>query len=237
MYKKTVIIIPTYNEKANIEELINLIFSVNKDLKILFVDDSSPDGTGNLIKKIQKGNKNIYLLLEAEKKGLGVAYKKGFIHAIKILKAQYIIQMDADLSHNPKYIKELIAQIKTSDVVIGSRYILGGSIPKDWGMHRKLISNFGNALTKIILKIPIEDCTSGFKIIKTEKLPMTFIKNIQSNGYLFQVELLYFLYKKDCKIKEIPIEFKDRVSGTSKMKLNDIFEYFTNLLKIKRKYK
>ena len=236
MYKKTVIIIPTYNEKANIEELINLIFSVNKDLKILFVDDNSPDGTGNLIKKIQKENKNIYLL-EGEKRGLGIAYKRGFIYAIKILKAQYIIQMDADLSHNPKYIKELIAQIKTSDVVIGSRYILGGSIPKDWGIHRKLISNFGNALTKIVLKIPIKDCTSGFKIIKTEKLPFTFIKNIQSNGYLFQVELLYFLYKRECQIKEIPIEFKDRVSGTSKMKLNDIFEYFTNLLKIKRKYK
>ena len=235
MYKKTVIIIPTYNELSNIEKLVKLIFKVSTDIRILFIDDNSPDGTGNFIKELQKKNHNIYIL-QGEKKGLGVAYKRGFVYAIEKMKAIYIIQMDADLSHSPKYIKALIENAKNFDVVIGSRYIKGGSIPKDWGFHRRLISNFGNMLTRLILNIPMKDCTSGFKIIKTEKLPLKFIKNIDSNGYLFQVELLYFLYKTNCKIKEIPIDFKDRTMGISKMRIKDILEYFTNLFKIRKKY-
>ncbi|MCL4393084.1 polyprenol monophosphomannose synthase [Patescibacteria group bacterium] len=235
MYTETVIIIPTYNELGNIEKLVKLIFKVDTDIRILFVDDKSPDGTGNLIKKLQKKNPNIYLL-EGEKKGLGVAYKRGFSYAIEKMRATYIIQMDADLSHNPKYIKTLTDNIKNFDVIIGSRYIKGGSIPKDWGFHRRMISNFGNILTRLILNIPMRDCTSGFKIIKTKNLPLKFIKSIDSNGYLFQVELLYFLYKSNCKIKEIPIDFRDRTKGTSKMRINDILEYFTNLFKIRKKY-
>ena len=235
MQEKTVIVIPTYNERGNIKKILDLIFKTYPNIKVLFVDDKSPDNTQEIIRGEQKTNHNIYLL-SGNKKGLGIAYKRGFLYAIQKLNAQYIIQMDADLSHNPKYIKDFIKYIKNCDVVIGSRYISEGKIPDNWGIHRRLISSTGNILTRAILKIPITDCTSGFKIIKTEKLPLEFINKIQSNGYLFQVELLYFLYKSNCKIKEIPIEFKDRKIGKSKMRVTDIIEYFTNLFTIKRKY-
>lgn len=230
-----IIVIPTYNEIDNIERLVKEVFKYNKDISILFVDDNSPDGTGKKIKQIQKTYKNIYLIT-GEKKGLGEAYKRGFLYAKENMKADYIIQMDADLSHNPKDIKRLINEIQKYDIVIGSRYIHGGSIPKDWGIYRKLNSKIGNILTKFILRIPYKDCTAGFKIINTKCLPINFIKNIRSNGYLFQVEILYYFYKKRYKVKEIPIHFSDRINGKSKMGIKEALDYLKHLKTIKRIY-
>jgi len=232
---KYVIVIPTYNERLNIEKLIKKIFATDLDIDILFVDDKSPDKTGDYIKRVQKRNTHIYLI-EGDKKGLGDAYKRGFLYAIEKLHAKYIIQMDADLSHDPKYIDTLIKESKNNDVVIGSRYIDGGSIPNEWSFTRRMNSKFGNVFTKSVLKIPYNDCTSGFKIIKTSVFDKDIIRSINSNGYLFQVEILYYFYKKHLKIKEIPIEFKDRSLGASKLSLKDIFEYFSRINKIKNKY-
>ena len=232
---KYLIVIPTYNERLNIEKLIKKIFATNLNIDILFVDDKSPDKTGDYIKKIQKRNKHIYLI-EGDKKGLGEAYKRGFLYAIEKLHAHYIIQMDADLSHDPKYIENLIKESKNNDIVIGSRYIEGGSIPDEWKFIRRMNSKFGNVFTRSILKIPYNDCTSGFKIIKTNVFDKDVVRSINSNGYLFQVEILYYFYKKHLKIKEIPIVFNDRSLGASKLSLKDIFEYFSRINKIKNKY-
>lgn len=232
---KYVIIIPTYNERLNIEKIIKKIFATKLDVDILFVDDKSPDKTADYIKKAQKRNNHINLI-EGDKKGLGDAYKRGFLYAIEKMHAKYIIQMDADLSHDPKYLKELINYSSKYDVVIGSRYTEGGSIPKEWGFSRRMNSKFGNAFTKKILKLPYNDCTSGFKIIKASVFDKEIIRNIKSNGYLFQVEILYYFYKKNLKIKEIPIEFKDRTLGASKLSIKDIFEYFHRINKLKNKY-
>ena len=230
------IIIPTYNERENIDTLLKKIFQIKKDIHILFVDSLSPDGTGEYIESLSQKNKNI-LLITGKKKGLGEAYKKGFLYAKSTLKPKYIIQMDADLSHNPKYLKEFIKYSKDYDVVIGSRYIKGGSIPDDWGYIRKMNSKFGNGFTRFVLKMPYKDCTSGFKLINSKVLDTNFVKKINSNGYLFQVEILYYFYKKNLNIKEIPINFTDRVKGKSKLAINDILEYFTKINKIKSKYK
>ncbi len=234
-YKDIVIIIPTYNERLNIPNLVKRIFQFAPNIKILFVDDNSPDKTGEYIESLQKKNKRIYLI-KGQKKGLGDAYKRGFLYAIFKMNAKYIIQMDADLSHDPKYIRELVKYKDKYDIVIGSRYIKGGSIDEGWGPIRRMNSKFGNLFTKIMLKMPYHDSTSGFKIIKSEILPQKFIKNIRSNGYLFQVEILYFFYIKNRKIKEIPIKFKDRKFGVSKLRFSDIFEYLVSLRKIKEKY-
>ena len=231
-----VIVIPTYNEVDNIETLVKGIFKYNKGVSILFVDDNSPDGTAEKIRNMQTRYTNISLIT-GEKKGLGEAYKRGFLYAKEKMNADYIIQMDADLSHNPKDIQRLINEIPKYDIVIGSRYVNGGSIPKDWGIYRKLNSKIGNALTKVILKIPYKDCTAGFKIINAKCVPINFIKNIRSNGYLFQVEILYYFYKKGYKVKEIPIHFSDRVNGKSKMGIREAFDYIKHLKTIKRKYK
>ncbi len=233
---RNLIIIPTYNERLNIDKLIKSIFRQIPDISILFVDDNSPDKTGDYIETLEKKYSNIYLL-KGTKKGLGIAYKRGFAYAVKNLKPKYIIQMDADLSHNPKYLKTLIKESDKYDIVIASRYIKGGSIPKNWGHIRKLISKFGNSFTKLVLKIPYKDCTSGFKIIKVSKFNLKDIDKIKSNGYLFQVELLYYFYKKHLSIKEIPIDFQDRSKGSSKLKIKDILEYFTKINSIKNKYR
>ena len=230
------IIIPTYNERENIDNLLKKIFQIKKDIHILFVDSLSPDGTGEYIRDFSKKNKNI-LLITGRKKGLGEAYKKGFLYAKNKLHPKYIIQMDADLSHDPKYLKELIKESKDYDIVIGSRYVKGGSIPDDWGYIRKMNSKFGNDFTRFILKMPYKDCTSGFKLINSKVLDTNFVRKINSNGYLFQVEILYYFYKKNLKIKEIPINFTDRIKGKSKLSVNDILEYFTKINKIKNKYK
>lgn len=229
--KKAVIILPTYNEAGNIEKIITEIFSITKNLtnwfiNVLVVDSHSQDETASLVKRLQKEYSGLYLL-ETEKKGLGRAYTEGFTYAIDKLSAYLIFEMDADLSHDPKYLPNFFKEIeKGADFVIGSRYIKDGSIPKDWGIHRKFFSYFGNLIFRLgFMNFKVTDWTSGYRAIKTWLIKDAFnhIKNY--SGYVFQVALLDSAIKKSAVIKEIPIHFVDRKAGQSKI----IFrEYITN---------
>jgi dolichol-phosphate mannosyltransferase len=221
--RKATIVIPTYNEKRNIVMLINKINEVikkidNWNINILIVDSKSPDNTSSAVKEIMKLNNNIDIL-ETEKEGMGRAYTQGFKYAISKFDPYVIFEMDADLSHDPEMLPFFLQEIeKGSDFVIGSRYIKGGSIPKDWAFHRKLFSVVGNLIIRFgFAKLKITDWTSGYRAIKT-----WIIKDIvkiidRFSGYVFQVAVLDNAFKKNAVVSEIPINFTDRKEGMSKI--------------------
>lgn len=239
---KIVIVLPTYNEKENIEKFINALLvefkiieqELNMDLNILVVDDYSPDGTGEIVKNIVLQNKKINLI-QNKNKGLGNAYIKGFKYAIDTLNADIVMEMDSDFSHNPKDIIRLLKEIQQeNDVVIGSRYIKGGSIPQNWGWFRKLNSHYGNVFARHIAGIaPIKDCTSGFRAIKTSILKKIDQDSLNVNGYSFQMKILYEMVLKGAKVCEIPIHFIDREFGESKLSFKDIIEFMENSFSIR----
>ena len=218
--KKTLIIIPTYNEKDNIEKIINEIFNLNKDVQILFVDDNSPDGTSDIIKSFN--SLNINLITRKAKLGLGSAYIEGFNWAINN-NFDYVVQMDADLSHNPKDISKLTQKTGEFDLIIGSRYINGISIV-NWPLSRLILSYLANLYARLIIGIPILDVTGGFKCISTRLLKQINLNNIKSEGYSFQIEVNFLAWIHNFKIKEVPIVFTDRTKGESKMSKKVIFE-------------
>ena len=218
--KKTLIIIPTYNEKDNIEKIINEIFNLNKDVQILFVDDNSPDGTSDIIKSFN--SLNINLITRKAKLGLGSAYIEGFNWAINN-NFDYVVQMDADLSHNPKDISKLTQKTGEFDLIIGSRYINGISIV-NWPLSRLILSYLANLYARLIIGIPIFDVTGGFKCISTRLLKQINLNNIKSEGYSFQIEVNFLAWIHNFKIKEVPIVFTDRTKGESKMSKKVIFE-------------
>lgn len=228
---KILIIIPTYNEKDNIDKIINEIFLQSIDnLEILIVDDNSIDGTKEILNKLKSQNK-INLIERSSKQGLASAYIEGFKYAIEH-NFDFIIQMDADFSHNPKYLNEIISNLKTYDVVIASRNIKGGNT-KGWSLFRNLISKWGSNYARLILNCPINDLTGGFNGWKRETLKKINLDKIISKGYLFQVEMKYKAYKSKAKIIEIPIIFEQRKHGKSKMSLSIFFEALFNVIKIK----
>lgn len=210
------IIIPTYNEKENIANLIDRIRKY-VDCHILIVDDNSPDGTA---KEAQM--KHVEVLLNKEKKGLGYAYMLGMQHS----KSDILIQMDADLSHDPKYLPDFIEEIKDHDIVLGSRYMKGGSIPKEWPFHRKVISVFGNKFISLFLGRQ-SDWSTGYRAVRKE-VYLKVKENIKDyQGYTFQIAFLNEARKQGFKIKDIPIDFRDREKGKSKLGM----EYLLNTLK------
>jgi len=221
--KKAAIILPTYNEGGNIEEIINDIFSQQKlienwQLDIVVVDSCSPDKTGETIKQLQKKYHHLHLL-ETPKEGLGKAYKKGFEYAFNKINPYLIIQMDADGQHDPKKIPEFLKEIeKGADFVVGTRYSKGGSIPKNWGIHRKILSLGANFIIRFgFMKPQVTEWTNGYRAIKTWiiKNAANHIKNY--SGYVFQVAMLDFAIINNAVIKEIPIHFEERKSGISKI--------------------
>ena len=228
---KILIIIPTYNEKDNIDKIINEIFLQSIDnLEILIVDDNSADGTKEILDKLKSQNK-INLIERSSKQGLASAYIEGFKYAIEH-NFDFIIQMDADFSHNPKYLNEIISNLKTYDVVIASRNIEGGNT-KGWSLFRNLISKCGSNYARLILNCPINDLTGGFNGWRREILNKINLDKIISKGYLFQVEMKYKAYKSKAKIIEIPIIFEQRKHGKSKMSLSIFFEALFNVIKIR----
>lgn len=232
------VVIPTYNEIENIEDLVNYILHIKKYfINVLIVDDGSPDGTGKKADELTKKYPNrVHVLHRKEKNGLGPAYIAGFKLALS-KNAEYIIQMDADFSHDPKYLINLIDAIKTSDLVIGSRYIKGGSVAKSWSAYRKLLSWFANSLyCRIILNMGVKDATAGYRAWKASTLKQLNLSKIKSNGYAFQIEMAYTTFKKNLKIKEIPIYFPDRARGDSKMGLKIVLEAVLRVWEIKRRY-
>jgi len=235
---RAVIIIPTYNEKENIGRLIehleSKIFPKIKSqfqMHILVVDDTSPDGTAEVVKKLQKKFQNVHLFLNKQKAGLGGAYLKGMIHAVDELKADIMFEMDADFSHDPKVIPQFLEKIiQGNDLVLGSRYIEGGSIPSDWGWHRKLMSRLGNLTIRVIItKFDIHDWTTGYRAIKTELFQALRdeMKRAEFSGYTWQIGFLHKTVRKGFKVTEVPINFIDRTYGQSKLG----FEYIKNTLK------
>jgi len=221
--KKAFIILPTYNEAGNIEKVIDRIFIQQKETKIweiniLIVDSQSIDGTEKIVKKLQKKYTRLYLL-STTKQGLGKAYIDGFSYVIEKFNPYLIFEMDADLSHNPNLIPKFFEKIeKGADFVVGSRYIKGGSIPKEWGMHRKVFSIMGNLIARFgFMKLKITDWTSGYRAIKAwlVKQALPHLKNY--SGYVFQVAFLDFAIKNKAKIEEVPLNFFERKYGVSKI--------------------
>jgi dolichol-phosphate mannosyltransferase len=213
------VVLPTYNEKENLRPMVEALLALGfAALQILVVDDNSPDGTGDLAEALKvEYPERLHVLHRAQKEGLGPAYIAGFKKALE-LGATAILQMDADFSHQPKYLPLLIEKLKDYDLVIGSRFAKGGSVDENWGLYRKLLSWWANRVyTPSILGIPVYDATGGFKLWRRETLIGMGIERVQSNGYVFQVEMSYLAHKLGYRITEIPIHFPDRQRGKSKM--------------------
>lgn len=226
---KTLIIIPTYNEVENLPSLLKEIFSYAPETDILIVDDNSPDGTGKLADKIHDENPQVYVLHRPGKMGLGTAYIAGFKYAIEH-NYDVAFEMDADFSHDPRYLPDFLKAIESADLVIGSRYIPGGDTP-DWAPLRRLISGSGNIFARFMLGIPVHDCTAGYRCYRREVLKAIDLDSIQSQGYAFQIELVHRVRRLGFKIKETPIVFKDRRVGKSKMSRKIVIEGFTYVLR------
>lgn len=221
---KALIIIPTYNEKENIQNIINAVFAQNLGVDILVVDDSSPDGTGAIVQEMQKSNPKLHLLTRPGKQGLGRAYIAGFNWGMDN-GFDVLTEMDADFSHRPEDLGPLLAKLKDNDFAVGSRYVEGGRTV-NWGILRKIISRGGGIYSRIILGFPLNDWTGGFNAWKKEVLKGIDLSTVTSNGYSFQIELKYKAMKKGFKGAESPIVFEDRRVGHSKMSLKIVVEAF-----------
>lgn len=231
--KKAVIIVPTYNEADNIKRVIEGIFENVASIKdwefqIVVVDSNSPDGTAGVVKSVQKSNKSVFLL-ETEKEGLGKAYIRGFDYALDNLLPDLLFEMDADYSHDPKVLPQFIKKIEAgADFVIGSRYRRGGSIPKDWGIDRKIFSILGNLIIRFgFMKLRITDWTSGYRAIKADIIRESEQHVEKYTGYVFQIAILDFAIKSHANIAEVPIKFTDRKYGVSKINSG---QYIRNIL-------
>lgn len=230
---KVVIIIPTYNEADNIAPLTEALtenFSVlSHDMHILVVDDNSPDGTAEIVKKLSQKNPAISLIT-GEKKGLGAAYIRGMQYVLEQMNADVVFEMDADFSHSPSDVPRLLRAIEEgSDFVIGSRYVKGGSIPPEWGLLRRLNSKFGNIVARYVAGIyRVKDCTAGFRAIRTRLLEDINLGDIGVQGYAFQVALLNKAIINGARVEEIPVHFVERTKGESKLGLSDIIEFIIN---------
>jgi len=232
--KHVTIVLPTYNEAENIEDFLNTVTTVVEkiedfDVKMLVVDDYSPDGTSDIVKKIMENNKRVFLINNPVR-GLGNAYKSGFKHALENLNSDILIEMDSDFSHSPDKIPELLNMINQGyTFVIGSRYIKGGSIPDNWALIRKLNSKYGNIFARFIAGLySVKDCTSGFRAISADLIKQISLQNLNVNGYAFQMNILYECIKNGAKVTEIPINFIDRTKGKSKLNIKDVLEFMKN---------
>jgi len=212
---KALLIIPTYNEIENIERIIAIVLTKSPDLQILVMDDNSPDGTAKAVQSMMENEPRIHLIQRPGKMGLGSAYVAGFKYALQN-DYDYILEMDADFSHNPDDLPRLLAAAQKKDLVIGSRYSEGVNIV-NWPFRRLLISYFASKYVRVITGMPIKDPTGGFKCFNRRVLEAIDLDSILSDGYAFQIEMKFTAWKSGFKITEVPIIFTDRTEGTSKM--------------------
>lgn len=235
---KIIQIIPTYNEVENLPILVSALFSLSiEDFKILVVDDNSPDGTGDLADRLAQDHPGkISVLHRHGKEGLGKAYIHGFRSALD-LGADVIGMMDADLSHPPDRLPTMVKALEKADVVIGSRYIPGGSVDKNWAFYRKALSWFGNFYARTILDLPIKDATGGFRLWRRSALETIPFENTYSSGYVFQVELNYLAKLAGLRFSEVPIYFAERSHGDSKMSINIQLEAAYRVWQLRKIYK
>ncbi|MDP2933916.1 MAG: polyprenol monophosphomannose synthase [bacterium] len=217
------IIIPTYNEKQNIPQLVSRIRTVLGDIGILFVDDSSPDGTADAIRELQQNDPGISLILRPAKMGLGSAYLHAFDYLFKHTDAKYVVTLDADLSHEPEALPEIFARLKNYPMVVGSRYTTGGKI-RNWNFFRRFVSRAGNIYARIFTGVPISDLTSGFVGYRADWLRQLDFSQISSEGYAFQIEMKCLLHGLGAEVFEHPITFTERKGGRSKFSLPIVAE-------------
>jgi len=230
---KNLVIIPTYNEKENIEKMIRKVFSLQPSFDLLIIDDGSPDGTGQIVKGMQQKYTALHLLERSGKQGLGTAYIVGFKWALKN-NYDHIFEMDCDFSHNPDDLPRLLnACQQGADLAIGSRYCRGGKV-KNWPLGRILMSYFASVYVRIVLWINIKDTTAGFKCYKRKVLETIELDQVRFMGYAFQIEMKYRALKKGFRVVEVPITFVDRIEGVSKMSTRIFKEAFWGVLQMRR---
>lgn len=232
----SLVIIPTFNEKENVEKIIRTVFSLDHSFHILVVDDGSPDGTADIVKSLQEEYKDQLRILERKgKAGLGTAYIAGFKWALE-RNYEYIFEMDCDFSHKPEDLIRLRKACADDgyDVAIGSRYVRGGGV-KNWPVMRVLMSYFASVYVRIILWMPVKDTTAGFKCYKRKVLEAINLDSIRFVGYAFQIEMKYTAWRLGFKIKEVPIIFVDRVEGVSKMSTDIFKEAFWGVIQMRGK--
>ena len=232
--KKALVVIPTYNEAENIVRLINEILSLkvrDVDFDVLVIDDNSADGTANLVNGLRNKNDNVFIIERPGKMGLGTAYIEGFKFAIKN-NYDYVFEMDADFSHDPMAIPDFITKMGEYDLVIGSRYVNGIAVV-NWPLSRLIISIGASIYTRMITRLPVKDVTAGFMCYKVISLKQINFEKIKSNGYSFQIEMKYRMWKKGFKLLEIPILFVDRRAGVSKMSRKIVYEASWMVWKLK----
>jgi dolichol-phosphate mannosyltransferase len=228
---KGLVIIPTYNESENIERIINIILAVSSQLEVLVIDDNSPDNTAQIVRKLGSRNKRIHLKTRPKKLGLGTAYVMGFDYALKH-SYDFAFEMDADFSHDPIELPNFINLLKDYDLIIGSRYVQGISVV-NWPMKRLLLSYSACIFARIVTGIPVKDLTSGFKCYSRAALARVDWQKFKVDGYGFQIQSVYSVYKTGLKIKEIPIIFVERRAGESKMSKRIIWEAFWLVWKLR----
>jgi len=217
------VVLPTYNEAANLPVIVAALLNLQlPGLRILVADDNSPDGTGDIAEELAAhyGRDRIYVVHRSRKEGLGRAYVDGMTRAVRA-GAEFVLQMDSDLSHGPEYVPQMLGVLLSADadVVIGSRYVVGASVASDWPWYRKLLSGFANTYVRVLLQLGVRDVTAGFKLWRSSALAAIDVSGIRSNGYSFQVEMNYRALKRGLKIVELPIHFAERSAGESKMSL------------------
>ncbi|MEA1997431.1 MAG: polyprenol monophosphomannose synthase [Gemmatimonadota bacterium] len=212
---KALVIVPTYNEKENIHSLVDKVLEVNSGLEVLVVDDNSPDGTGSMADSMAERDLRVHVMHRAGKLGLGSAYRDGFRYALE-RDYELVFEMDADFSHDPKYLEDFLDAALEADLVLGSRYVSGVNVV-NWPITRLLLSYGASIYTRVITGMPVKDPTGGFKCFRREVLEALDLDRIQSDGYSFQIEVSFKVWRKGFRIKEIPIVFVDRHSGSSKM--------------------
>jgi dolichol-phosphate mannosyltransferase len=220
---ETLVVVPTYNERENIARLIDALLALPLDLHILVVDDNSPDGTGTFVEEWSAREPRLRALHRPEKAGLGGAYIAGFTWALANTDARYIFEMDADFSHDPQAIPEFLERIPDYDLVIGSRYASGVTVV-NWPLSRLILSVSANIYTRIITGLPLHDATGGFKCFRREVLEALPLQQVRSDGYSFQIEMNFHVWKRGYRMVEIPIVFTDRLVGASKMSRRIVWE-------------
>ncbi len=222
MSKRFLVCIPTYNERENIERILQRLFAANTNIEALVIDDNSPDGTSKIVKDLQQNNSKLHLIVNPAKAGLGGAYRAGFKWAINN-GFDFVVEMDADGSHQPEQLPALLAETSQHDLVIGSRWVSGGSVV-NWPFSRKVLSLGGNFYVRTVLGIKIKDATAGFRIYSVAALDQLSMLESHSQGYIFQVDGTYRAVAKHLRVCEVPIEFVEREVGVSKMSRSIVLE-------------
>ena len=214
--ERALVIIPTYNERENIRRMVDAVLRQDGRLEVLVVDDGSPDGTGQIVAELEAADQRVHLLERAQKMGLGTAYIAGFRWALE-RDYEYVLEMDADFSHDPAHLPQFLRAIQDADLVLGSRYQQGRVTVVNWPIGRLILSYSANLYARAVTGLPVWDATGGFKCFRRAVLESIDFSRVRSNGYAFQIEMSFRAWKRSFRIVEIPIVFVDRTEGTSKM--------------------